>query len=104
MKVVVVGGGIAGLSAAYRLTESGHPGLEVTLLERSDRFGGRYVRSSATAAWSNWGRIPFSHPSPGCRISPAAWVWRTGSSPPHVPIAGPTWSIAGSCIRCPTVF
>ena len=40
MKVVVVGGGIAGLSAAYRLTESGHPGLEVTLLERSDRFGG----------------------------------------------------------------
>ena len=40
MKVVVVGGGIAGLSAAHRLTESGHPGLEVTLLERSDRFGG----------------------------------------------------------------
>ena len=40
MKVVVVGGGIAGLSAAYRLRESGHPGLEVTLLERSDRFGG----------------------------------------------------------------
>ncbi|MXX02633.1 MAG: protoporphyrinogen oxidase [Gemmatimonadetes bacterium] len=40
MKVVVVGGGIAGLSAVHRLTESGHPGLEVTLLERSDRFGG----------------------------------------------------------------
>ena len=40
MKVVVVGGGIAGLSAAHRLTESGHSGLEVTLLERSDRFGG----------------------------------------------------------------
>lgn len=40
MKVVVVGGGIAGLSAAYRLTESGRPGLEMTLLERSDRFGG----------------------------------------------------------------
>ncbi len=40
MKVVVVGGGIAGLSAAHRLTESGRPGLEVTLLERSGRFGG----------------------------------------------------------------
>lgn len=40
MKVVVVGGGIAGLSAVHRLTESGRPGLEVTLLERSDRFGG----------------------------------------------------------------
>ncbi len=40
MKVVVVGGGIAGLSAAHRLVESKRPGLEVTLLERSDRFGG----------------------------------------------------------------
>ena len=40
MKVVVVGGGIAGLSAAHRLTEAKRPGLEVTLLERSDRFGG----------------------------------------------------------------
>lgn len=40
MKVVVVGGGIAGLSAAHRLAESGRPGLEVTLLEGSDRFGG----------------------------------------------------------------
>lgn len=40
MKVVVVGGGIAGLCAAHRLTESGRPGLEVTLLERSGRFGG----------------------------------------------------------------
>ncbi len=40
MKVVVVGGGIAGLSAAHRLTESKRPGLQVTLLEGADRFGG----------------------------------------------------------------
>jgi len=40
MKVVVIGGGIAGLSAAHRLVESKRPGLEVTLLEGSDRFGG----------------------------------------------------------------
>ena len=40
MKVVVVGGGIAGLSAAHRLVETKRPDLEVTLLERSDRFGG----------------------------------------------------------------
>ncbi len=40
MKIVVVGGGIAGLSAAHRLAESKRPGLEVTLLERADRFGG----------------------------------------------------------------
>lgn len=40
MKVVVVGGGIAGLSAAHRLMETKRPGLGVTLLEGSDRFGG----------------------------------------------------------------
>ena len=40
MKVVVVGGGIAGLSAAHRLAESKRPGLEVTLLEGAGRFGG----------------------------------------------------------------
>ncbi len=40
MKVVVVGGGIAGLSAAHRLIESKYPELEVNLLERSERFGG----------------------------------------------------------------
>ena len=40
MKVVVVGGGIAGLSAVHRLTESKRPGLEVALLEGADRFGG----------------------------------------------------------------
>ena len=40
MKVVVVGGGIAGLSAAHRLTESKRADLDVTLLEGSNRFGG----------------------------------------------------------------
>lgn len=40
MTVVVVGGGIAGLSAAHRLVEMKRPGLGVTLLEGSDRFGG----------------------------------------------------------------
>jgi phytoene dehydrogenase-like protein len=33
----VVGGGIAGLTAAYRLTRAG---LRVTLFEAADRFGG----------------------------------------------------------------
>ena len=40
MKVVVVGGGIAGLSAVHRLLESDSTGPEVTLLEGTDRFGG----------------------------------------------------------------
>ncbi len=36
-RVVVIGGGIAGLAAAHRLVESGHP---VTLLEAGDHLGG----------------------------------------------------------------
>ncbi len=40
-RVVIVGGGIAGLAAAQRLRELGGPDAELTVLERSDRLGGR---------------------------------------------------------------
>jgi len=39
-RICVIGGGIAGLTAAYELTERGH---EVTLLEASNRLGGRML-------------------------------------------------------------
>ena len=42
MKVVVVGGGIAGLAAARRL-EALLPDAKVVLLEESDRLGGKIV-------------------------------------------------------------
>jgi len=40
-RIVIVGGGIAGLSAAYDLQRDGRH--QVTLLERSDRLGGKIV-------------------------------------------------------------
>lgn len=39
--VVIVGGGITGLSAAHRLLASSGGRLDVTVLEASDRFGGK---------------------------------------------------------------
>ena len=39
MRVVIVGGGVAGLTAAYRLGR--HPGVETILLERDEEPGGR---------------------------------------------------------------
>ena len=39
-RVVIVGGGISGLAAAYRLIELGLPKTQLTLLEASERLGG----------------------------------------------------------------
>ncbi len=41
MRVVVVGGGVSGLAAAQRLRELGGDGVELVVLERSDRLGGK---------------------------------------------------------------
>ena len=41
-RVVIVGGGIAGLAAAHRLTTL-LPNAEITLLERDDRLGGKII-------------------------------------------------------------
>lgn len=41
MRVAVVGGGIAGLAAAYELSRAAGPGASVTLLEAADRLGGK---------------------------------------------------------------
>ncbi|MGE5827736.1 MAG: protoporphyrinogen oxidase [Micromonosporaceae bacterium] len=41
MRVVVVGGGVAGLAAAHRLRELAGPGLSIVLVEQTGRLGGK---------------------------------------------------------------
>ncbi len=48
-KVIVVGGGIAGLATAHRLRELG-PDLDVVVLERSDHLGGKIHTEPFTGA------------------------------------------------------
>jgi oxygen-dependent protoporphyrinogen oxidase len=40
-RVIIVGGGIAGLAAAYRLTQTPH--VQITLIENDNRLGGKIV-------------------------------------------------------------
>jgi len=62
-KVLVLGAGLAGLSAAWRLTEAGH---DVTILEAQRRPGGRVLTlrepfSDGLYAEAGAGRIPETH-------------------------------------------
>src|SRR5690606_10213431 len=56
MRVVVVGGGIAGLGAAYRLREEGH---EVVLLEKESEPGGRCRSLQWNGHWLALGALAF---------------------------------------------
>jgi protoporphyrinogen/coproporphyrinogen III oxidase len=59
--VVIVGGGIAGLSAAWRLR-----GHDVLLLEAGDRLGGRMRSDPCRDYWLNYGAHLF--PAPGSLV------------------------------------
>src|SRR5919201_278516 len=63
--VVVVGGGIAGLSAAWRLRHR-----DVLLLEAGDRLGGRMRSDACGEYWLNYGAHLF--PAPGSLIDAMA--------------------------------
>ena len=67
-KVVVLGAGVAGLSAAYEL---GKAGYHVTVLEARDRVGGRNwtIRrgTARTIPSSVWSAAPARRPSTGSR-------------------------------------
>src|SRR5215211_3709576 len=59
--VVVIGGGIAGLAAAWRLRHR-----DVLLLEASDRLGGRMRSDARGDYWLNYGEHLF--PAPGSLV------------------------------------
>jgi oxygen-dependent protoporphyrinogen oxidase len=63
--VVIVGGGIAGLSAAWRLRHR-----DVLLLEAGDRLGGRMRSDSCGEYWLNYGAHLF--PGPGSLVGAMA--------------------------------
>ncbi|MBP6469166.1 MAG: protoporphyrinogen oxidase [Chloroflexi bacterium] len=46
--VAIIGGGISGLSAAYYLQQAASSGLTYTLLEQSDRWGGKIATETVT--------------------------------------------------------
>jgi len=54
VRIVVVGGGIAGLSAAFRLRQL-RPDAEVLLLEATGRVGGKLRRVQVAGAWVDVG-------------------------------------------------
>ena len=61
MRVVIAGGGLAGLTAAQRATELG---TRVTLLEKGDRPGGSFIYSSGYV-WSYMDLPTFRKEAPG---------------------------------------
>lgn len=78
MRAVVVGGGIAGLTAALRLSERLGPGADITIVEGSDRLGGklrtgrvgdRVVETGAEAFLAREADDPSGAPSAAVRLA-----------------------------------
>ncbi|MBL0882541.1 MAG: FAD-dependent oxidoreductase [Chitinophagaceae bacterium] len=72
MKVVIIGGGIVGLSSAYYLSESGH---EVTVIDKTD--------ISSNCSYGNAGYVCPSHfvplATPGIVKQGLKWMWNSKS-------------------------
>ena len=71
--VVIVGGGIAGLAAAWRLRHR-----DVLLLEAGDRLGGRMRSEPCGDYWRNHG----AHLFPGPARSSTRWPATAACRPP----------------------
>jgi oxygen-dependent protoporphyrinogen oxidase len=81
--VVIIGGGIAGLSAAWRLRDR-----DVLLLEAGDRLGGRMRSDPRGDYWLNYGAHLF--PAPGTLVDSLARECRLET----VPVTGAMMGLA----------
>ncbi len=81
--VVVIGGGIAGLAAAWRLRHR-----DVLLLDAGDRLGGRMRSDTRGAYWLNYGAHLF--PAPGSLVDRMAGECGLGT----VPVTGGMMGLA----------
>ncbi len=79
MKVVVVGGGVAGLATAHRLLEA-DPALDVTVLESEPVVGGR-LRTAAVGDLSSRAARTRSSPASRGRWTCAASSGSSCSNP-----------------------
>ena len=101
MKVVVVGGGIAGLAAARRL-EALIPGVEVVLVERTERLGGKLLTERVGRLRDRGRRrqLPLAQGA-GRRACARSSDSRTSSSAGGPRTRAPSSGAVASFIRCP---
>lgn len=97
MKVVVIGGGIVGLSSAYYLSESGH---EVTVIDKTD--------VSSNCSYGNAGYVCPSHfvplATPGIVKQGLKWMWNSKSPfyvQPRLSLSLIDWGLKFMCSATP---
>jgi protoporphyrinogen/coproporphyrinogen III oxidase len=113
--VVVIGGGVAGLTTAYRLLH-GDPELSVTVLEAADRLGGRLTSLEIADLEIDAGPDSFVARKPwavelcrelGMRLAEpgasGAYIWTDGGLVPLPPTALGIPADVGALIRWPAL-